>query len=83
MAEWRQGKIFEKYSIQFYKNKTEAGHMFEEYLLDPPQLKDIKQSVKQDDIVFPVENKLGKFIHSNFRVEVDLQTILSQCREAT
>jgi hypothetical protein len=41
IAGWQQGEIFERYSIQFYKNKMEAGHVLEEYLLDPPQLKDM------------------------------------------
>ena len=34
----RQGKVVERRAIQLYKDKTEAGHVFEAYLLDPPHL---------------------------------------------
>jgi hypothetical protein len=80
---WQRGEIFENYSIQFYKNKMEAGDTLEEYLLDPPQLRDIKQSVKRREIVFPIESKFGSFIHTTFRVELDLPKMLAQCRNAT
>ena len=33
IAGWQQGEIFERYSVQFYKNKMEAGHVLEEYLV--------------------------------------------------
>ena len=80
---WQQGEIFERYAIQFYKNKTEAGHVLEEYLLDPPQVRDLKQSVIHRELVFPVENKFGNFVHTSFRVELDMQTMLAHYRNVT
>jgi hypothetical protein len=76
--------VLERHCIPFYKDKMEAGHVLEDYLLDPPQLKDIKQRVMRREIVFPVESKVfGKLIHNTFRVELDMQTILAHYRNAT
>jgi hypothetical protein len=80
---WQQGKIVEDYSIKFYKNKIEAGHVLEEYLLDPPQVRDLKQSVRHRELVFPVENRFGNFVHTSFRVELDMQTMLAHSRNVT
>ena len=70
--EGRQGgKAFERHTIQFYKDNTEAGHVLERYLLDPPQLGDLKHSVVRREVVFPVESPVfGKFIHETFQVEI-------------
>jgi hypothetical protein len=77
----QQGKVFERHAMQFYKDKTEAGHVFEEYLLDPPQLRGTKQSVIRREVVFPVEHMdFGKFIHTTFRVEIDAQKMLAHYR---
>jgi hypothetical protein len=83
IAELRQGEIREHYPVQFYKNKLEAGHVLEAYLLDPPQLRDLKQSVVRREIVFPVTYEFGNFVHTSFRVEVDIQSILAHYRNAT
>ena len=71
--------------IQFYKDKTEAGYVFEAYLLDPPPLRDMKQSVILREVVFPfVEHRdFGKFIHITFRVEVDGQKMLTRYGNTT
>jgi hypothetical protein len=76
----QQGKVVERHAIQFYKDKTEAGHVFEAYLLDPPPLRDMKQSVIPREVVFPyVEHRdFGKFIHITFRVEVDGQKMMTR-----
>jgi hypothetical protein len=80
----QQGKVFERHTIQFYKDKTEAGHVLEEHLLDPPQLGDMKQSVIRGELVFPVEHKgFDKFIHTTFRVEIDAQKMLARYRNST
>jgi hypothetical protein len=79
----RQGKMFERHSIQFYKDRMEAGHVLEDYLLDPPQLKDMKQSVIRLELVFPVKSRFGDFVHTSFRVELDMQMILAQSRNVT
>jgi hypothetical protein len=74
----------ESHSIQFYRNKMEAGHALEEYLIDPPQLRDIKQHVRCREIVFPLENEFfGNFLHTTFRVELDMQTMLAHHRNVT
>jgi hypothetical protein len=84
IATWQQGEVLESHSIQFYKNKMEVGHVLEEYLLDPPQLRDIKQSVIRREIVFPLENAFfGNFVHTTFRVKLDMQTMLAHHRNVT
>jgi len=80
---WQRGEMFERYAVQFYKNKMEAGHVLEEYLLDPPQLKDLKKSVIPRELVSAVENPFGNFVHTSFRVEVDMQTMLAHYRNVT
>jgi hypothetical protein len=80
----QQGKVVERRAIQFYKDKTEAGHVFEAYLLDPPPLRDMKQSVIRREVVFPIEHRdFGKFIHTTFRVEIDGQKMLTHYRNTT
>jgi hypothetical protein len=83
LGSWQHEKIVEEYSIKFYKNKSEAGHILEEYLLDPPQVRDLKQSVRHRELVFPVEYRMGNFVHKSFRVELDMQTMLAQARNVT
>ena len=80
----RQGKVVERRAIQLYKDKTEAGHVFEAYLLDPPPLRNTKQSVIRREVVFPVGLRdFGKFIHTSFRVEIDGQKMLTHYRNTT
>jgi hypothetical protein len=84
IEERRGGKVFERHAIQFYKDKTEAGHVLEKYLLDPPQLRDMKESVKGREVVFPVEHEdYGKFIHTTFRVEIDAEKMMARYRSST
>ena len=80
----QQGKVVERHTLRFYKDKTEAGHVFEAYLLDPPPLRDMKQSVIRREVVFPVEYRdFGKFIHTTFRVEMDGQKMMTRYRNTT
>jgi hypothetical protein len=81
----QQGKVVERHAIQFYKDNIEAGHVFEAYLLDPPSLRDMKQSVIPREVVLPyVEHRdFGKFIHITFRVEVDGQKMMTRYGNTT
>jgi hypothetical protein len=80
---WQQGKFVEHHSIEFYKNKIEAGYVLEEYLLDPPQVRELKRSVIHRELVSPVETKFGNFVHTSFRVELDMRTMLAHSRNVT
>jgi hypothetical protein len=68
------GKIIEQRVMRFFESKADAGEVLEGHLLDPPQLSDVKRSVKSREVVFPVESPLfGKIIQETFRVEIDMK----------
>ena len=72
-----KGKTLNKQAIKFYAEAADATKVLGDYLLDPPQLSHMRQSVKTREIVFPIENPIyGKLIYETYTVELDVTAYL-------
>lgn len=73
IEERQAGKTIQEYAISFYANADEAGRVLMKYLSNPPQLSDIKASVKNRELIFPVESPdFGKLIQELYSVEINI-----------
>jgi hypothetical protein len=71
-----KGKTIVRRANSFYKDAIDAGEVLGRYLTDPPQLSDLRKSVKKREVVFPVENnKFGKLVQELYSVEIDVNEI--------
>ena len=78
--ELRQGgEALETHAVSFYESADDAAARLEAYLLAPPQMDNMKQSVVTRRSVLPVDSdEFGKLIYETWSVEIDEAAILAR-----
>lgn len=62
--------------LNFYQSFSEAAIVLNDYLLDPPQLSDVKRFVKKRELISVIQSpNYGKLIHQTFKVEIDTEEV--------
>jgi len=75
--ERHKGKTINRQAITFYAEPEGATKVLGDYLLDPPQLSHMRQSIKIREIAFPIENSsFGRLVYQTYTVELDVMAYL-------
>jgi hypothetical protein len=75
----RAGEVVKSQTMSFYTDAPEASRVLGQYLANPPQVSDLKTSVKNRRIIFPVENNdYGKLIYETYSVQIDVEAMESR-----